>query len=767
MIIPDMMKNICRSVIVKNYSPAGVTTASGVEVSVEPDWRELYWSSGIAGYSYPVWVIALVGTSTRTSELVVPVFLSRVIQAERRVVMRTRARAIRIGKKKRIEVVFLHARSILKSYIKSKIMYTVSGKEVHLLSNAKSNLENILWENRGSEGEKSDSFFDPKIADLHDPFLLPDMSQAVDRILLAREKWERIVIFWDYDVDGVSSTAILVRYLTEIGCQVSYRLPHRVHDGYGLKSYFFDELASKEVRLVITVDCGTRDIGPIRHAKSLGIDVIVTDHHAVPDIVPDEVIAIINPKRWDSKYPFRDLAGAGVAFKLLHAIAIQITSSPSSFSEGESLSKGSSQSEDDKKKVHQVIMQYIDFAALGTVSDCMPIVDENRTIVSLGLKQMSQSRSHGLRKFLSGREKIRENDADLIGFQIGPRINAAGRMDTPITALQWLLAGDERSDSLFEELEHMNETRKWTTDHHFEKALNSVDTSKPILIYDADDLEHGIIGLVAGKLTEMYGKPSIILKNGHDQPLTRHKGDEVEVNEGLNVGMLESLNDRKSNLRNFEPSNLQVTSIASCRSPEWCNMIELLDRTREYFVRYGGHRQAAGFTIETGKLDEWKEAIYRAFSEIHDIENLPKRKIEVECILNPVSDLTLENIAVIDRFRPFGIGNRKPLFLFRDETILEMSPLGKEGKHLQLRLASNPKVKLIAWGWGKEWRVKSEEWKIWSSWEVPTKGSGVDVPDYIDLLQPGNIVSLIVELDENEWNNQKSVSVIIKDIIRD
>jgi single-stranded-DNA-specific exonuclease len=134
------------------------------------------------------------------------------------------------------------------------------------------------------------------------------MEKAVDRILEAREKNERIIIFGDYDVDGVSSTAILVRYVTEIGCQVSYRLPHRVHDGYGLKSYFFDELAQKNVKLVITVDCGTRDIEPIRHAKSLGIDVIVTDHHAVPDIVPEEVIAIINPKRKDSTYPFRELA---------------------------------------------------------------------------------------------------------------------------------------------------------------------------------------------------------------------------------------------------------------------------------------------------------------------------------------------------------------------------------------------------------------------------------------------------------------------------
>ena len=209
----------------------------------------------------------------------------------------------------------------------SKNMYTLSGNQLHILSESIENLEKTLRKNRKITPENEEIFFSPTIEHLHDPFLLPDMEKAVKRILEARERQERIVIFGDYDVDGVSSTAILVRFLADIGCLISYRLPHRVHDGYGLKSYFFDELATKDVKLVITVDCGTRDIEPIRHAHSLGIDVIVTDHHAVPDTIPEEVIAIINPKRQDSEYPFRDLAGAGVAFKLLHAIAIEMSDS--------------------------------------------------------------------------------------------------------------------------------------------------------------------------------------------------------------------------------------------------------------------------------------------------------------------------------------------------------------------------------------------------------------------------------------------------------
>lgn len=203
----------------------------------------------------------------------------------------------------------------------SKVKKAPQFMNIHIQQNPDTDIAKILRENRNIDVNNI-AFFSPKISDLHDPFLMPDMEKAVNRILIAREKNERIVIFGDYDVDGVSSTAILVKFLTEIGCQVSYRLPHRVHDGYGLKGYFFDELAEKNVRLVITVDCGTRDIEPIRHAKSLGIDVIVTDHHAVPEEIPTEVIALLNPKRTDSNYPFPNLAGAGVAFKLLHGILI-------------------------------------------------------------------------------------------------------------------------------------------------------------------------------------------------------------------------------------------------------------------------------------------------------------------------------------------------------------------------------------------------------------------------------------------------------------
>lgn len=254
----------------------------------------------------------------------------------------------------------------------------------------------------------------------------------------------------------------MVRFLTEIGCLVSYRLPHRSRDGYGLKSYFLDELVQKSVSLVITVDCGTRDIQAIQHAKNLGIDVIVTDHHAVPEIIPEEAIGIINPKRKDSLYPFSQLAGSGVAFTLVHAILIKTV--------------------DTLSDRHAILTRYIDFASLGTVADCMPLLGENRVITTLGLKQMKYSDSAGLRKFLESHDDITGN-ADIIGFRIGPRINASGRMDTPLTALKWLLASEEKCDEYLTEIEELNKERQTIVKTIAEKALLEANPDDGILFF--------------------------------------------------------------------------------------------------------------------------------------------------------------------------------------------------------------------------------------------------------------------------------------------
>ncbi len=375
-----------------------------------------------------------------------------------------------------------------------------------------------------------------------------------------------------------------------------------------------------------------------------------------------------------------------------------------------------------EKYINETLTRYIDFASLGTVADCMPITGENRVITALGLRQLQQSESIGLRNFLEWREQIEWN-SDIIGFQIGPRINAAGRMDTPLTALRWLLAWEWRTDEFFDELEHLNETRKWTTETHFQKALENIDASKPILFYDATDLEHGIIGLVAGRLTEMYNKPTIVIKNWHDHPLTSRKWDTVSV----------LIPPDKGDKGDFWWKEL---SIGSCRSPEWCNLIELLDHCKEFFVRYGGHRQAAGFTIETDQIWAFKQAMWSHIADIHDITNLPKKVLSVECILPP-ADISIKTLEDIDHFRPFGIGNPKPLFLLQDVTISSTKPLGQDEKHLAITLSDNPSLKLLLW----------------------------NASDKKAHLMPGNIISLIIEIDRNEWKWKVSVQIIVKDII--
>ena len=658
---------------------------------------------------------------------------------------------------------------------------------IHLQHNPSTNIAEILRKNRNID-ENDITFFSPKISDLHDPFLMPDMEKAVNRILIARENQERIVIFGDYDVDGVSSTAILVKFLTEIGCQVSYRLPHRVHDGYGLKSYFFDELAEKNVKLVITVDCGTRDIEPIRHAKSLGIDVIVTDHHAVPEEIPTEVIGILNPKRKDSHYPFPNLAGAGVAFKLLHGIIEEMKKIGLRHREWSETQRGDPGIQEGipqnnwiasclamtgQWNLESLLSRYIDLASLWTVADCMPLVGENRTITTLGLKQMKNSESAGLKKFLEGNDKV-EGNADVIGFQIGPRINASGRMNTPLTALRWLLASEDRCDEFLEEIEELNSRRQEVVKQFSDKALMEANPDDAILFFgewidgnsqkqevqerkdsskwvymkvneweesESDEeirrfsgfpkLEHGLIGLIAGKLTEAYDRPSIVL-------CASHGNREYENKMLLNSRHPELAKDPESQEHGFSvPQNDEKsTLIASCRSPEWCNLVELLDECKDFFIRYGGHRQAAGFTIEASKFADFQKAINEAFAKRYNLWEIPEKTLKVESILDPKL-ANLDTLRIIDTFKPFGIGNPKPLWMLENVTITEQRTLGAEGKHISLRIAENPELKLILWN--------AEERK--------------------SILMVGNIVSLIVELEENIWNGKSSVQGMIREVV--
>ena len=331
----------------------------------------------------------------------------------------------------------------------------------HIIYNPESsqqNIEDILIERFADE-----NIFEKSMDDLFDPYLLKDMQKAVERIKKAKENGEKVMIFGDYDVDGVTSTSLLMHLFKKLEMTVSYRLPHRVHDGYGLKQKFIDELHELGVDLIVTVDCGSRDREIVTNAKNLWVDIIVTDHHHVPEEMPLDAVAFINPNRPDCDYPYKWLAGAGVAFKLVMALAREY------FNDAE---------------YTRYLKESIDIAAIGTVADCMQLTGENRIIVTEWLKQIKYSRSQGMKHLIE--DKMQEDlDADIFGFLIGPRLNAAGRMDSPYKAVNLILNNGKTLPDTLREIEALNELRKSKTSEFVEYALEDINPENNIIIYDS------------------------------------------------------------------------------------------------------------------------------------------------------------------------------------------------------------------------------------------------------------------------------------------
>ncbi len=505
------------------------------------------------------------------------------------------------------------------------------------------------------------------ITDLYDPYLLNDMEKAVERIKKAHSNNERVIIFWDYDVDGVTSTSILMHFFKKIWLQVSYRLPNRITDGYGMKSYFMDELAKIWVTLVITVDCWTRDIEVIQYAKTLWIDIIVTDHHAVPEVIPEEAIAIINPKRKDCNYPFKDLSWAWVAFKLMSALAKDFFP---------------------PEKYTQYLQETIDIAAIGTVADCMPLTDENRIIVLEWLKQIKQSRSLGIRKLIE--EKIHEDlDADIFWFLIWPRLNAAGRLDTPYKAVNLILNNSDTIDEVIADIENINNKRRELTKIFYEDALQNIESENNIIFYDSEQIEHGIIWIVAGKLTENFYKPSIVLK------------DEWEK------------------------------LVASCRSPEYFSIVEYLDKYKEYFLHFWWHKQAAGFSILKEKFPDFKKDFTQELNSLDFTKQ--KKTIKIDKILSE-NEFWFQLTSKLSQFKPYGIGNLKPIFMFHDFEIESVEYLWKTMEHITIK---NKYWLSILWFW------------FWNHYETLKNKKKIDI---------------VFDIMEDVWMGKRQIKAKIIDI---
>ena len=517
--------------------------------------------------------------------------------------------------------------------------------------------------------ENWEFIIDWKFEDLHNPFELKDMQKAVDRIKEAKNKGERVMIFWDYDVDGVTSTSILMHFFRKIWLDASYRVPHRVKDWYWMKKYFIDEMATLSVNLIVTVDCWTKDLDVITHAKNLWIDVIVTDHHAVPDIISEDAVAVINPKRDDCNYMYKHLAWAWVAFKLVQALVYDFF---------------------DKKEAEKYLKSTIDIAAIWTVADCMRLTWENRIIVQEWLKQIRNSRSLWIKKLIW--DKINEDlDADIFWFQIWPRLNAAWRMDSPYKAVNLLLNNSENIDKIISEIEQLNEKRKYFTKEFVDDALWRVNKEDNIIFYISPAIEHGIIWIVAWRITEQFHKPSIVLKDEWDK------------------------------------------LVASCRSPEYFSIVDILDKYKDYFVTFWWHKQAAGFTITKEKFREFKTNILKEVNSLDFSEN--KRIVNIDKVI-ALEEIWFSFLNKINKYKPFWLWNEKPIFLVRNFEYEKLEFLWKGRAHLKFTT--------------KHW------FKIFAffMWEFYEKIKNNKAP-----------INIVFDMSEDFWNGKKSIMLKVIDII--
>ncbi len=478
-----------------------------------------------------------------------------------------------------------------------------------------------------TDRESAERFLSRSPKELFDPLLLPDMAKAVAIVHDALEKGEKIAVYGDYDVDGVTSTCIMIKYLRAQGADCTYYIPDRLNEGYGLSACAIRKLADQGIKLIITVDTGITAVDEVRYAHELGLRIIVTDHHECKDAIPS-ADAVVNPKRPDSQYPFKDLAGVGVAFKVVCALA-----GPDRFDE--------------------VLCDYSPLTALGTVADLMPLISENRAIASFGMKMLEADLSPGYIALARHCEldEHKRTSAISISYVIAPRINAAGRFGCAEKSVELFLTDDPvQADILAGELCALNRQRQSMENDIRDEAMEKIakecdiENDRAIVLWN-EHWHHGIIGVVTSKLADTLGKPVILLCV---------EGDEAR---------------------------------GSGRSVEGFNLFAALQANAEYILKFGGHELASGLTLKTENL----EAFRRAFLAYADRELRPEACIptmNVDCEACP-NDFTLDSVEALSVLEPFGMANPQPLFCLRDLRVVCISSIGND-RHTRLILASGP-----------------------------------------------------------------------------
>jgi single-stranded-DNA-specific exonuclease len=528
-------------------------------------------------------------------------------------------------------------------------------------------------------GELDDArrFLSPSLDDLHDPFALAGMAGAVDRILGAIERKERIAIHGDYDVDGVTSTVILRRALELLGADVTHFIPERLRDGYGLQPAALDRLHADGVRLVISVDCGIRGVEAALHAKALGLDLIITDHHE-PDTELPDALAVINPKRHDCSYPDKNLAGVGVALKLVQALCARTGHA-------------------------NWLPAFVKVAAIGTLADVVPLTGENRIIAKLGLGMLSKGpHKIGLRALLDVCGLTgKEIDSYHIGFVLAPRVNAAGRMSTPDIAARLLLAADEgmavEARALAEQLNTENVRRQVEEAEIVAQAKKIVETdleigSRTVIVVAGEGWHRGVIGIVASKLVDAFHRPAIVLSM------------DGEVAHG------------------------------SCRSIPSFNMLGALESCAELMVKFGGHKQAAGLTIETGRIRELRARVNDYADHCLEPDDLrPRLWIDGALAFRSINEQVASELT---RLAPFGAGNPCPVFRASRVEVID-GPRRIKERHLKMAFRQDGRVIR-----GIAWRASEREMFV---------------------TEHRAAIDLAFSLEQDEWNGERYLQLSVAD----
>ena len=517
--------------------------------------------------------------------------------------------------------------------------------------------------------QKLEIFLNPTRNNFHDPFLMPDMEKAVERIIKAINNKEKVIIYGDYDADGITSITVLKKFLEDVGLNADYYIPNRLNEGYGLNNNAIQKIVENNYELMITVDCGISGIEEINYANSLGLETIVTDHHEVGDDIPN-AIAVVDAKRKDNKYPCRDLAGVGVVFKLIQAISKKL------------------------ELKEEEYLKYLDIVCVGTISDIVPLVDENRVITKLGLMLVKQTKNIGLKSLIvsSGYKKI---DSTTISFGIAPRINACGRMGHAEEALKLFLSKNiNEVKDLTKILNEYNVERQSTEKRIYEEAINQIQENhleeKDAIIVAGENWHHGVIGIVSSKITELYFKPSILLC--YEDDIAKGSG----------------------------------------RSIPGFDLHDALMKCQDTIEKFGGHSMAIGITI---KRENFQKFCYE-FEEVAKDSNLkdifPIIQIDAEFELK---DINKDMVKSLEQLEPFGEGNKTPIFVFRNVKIDSIRALS-EGKHLKLTLKDgNIVVDAIGFNLGH----LAEEYRI---------GDRIDVVGILEISTFNGLESIQINLKD-------------------